>query len=192
MKLIKKLKLMSLMGLLLHATACHAKTPQKPKLNVVAAEAALPRGTTVDLTIMGFNYTDKDINEFFVDGTGGGNLAVSSASGGGGGSVCCALYTSGDPAPEVEVRWQSDACTYNIWHDNGGTEFHDIFSFYKSAVVNVSSVAANPKYLEIHIFPDGHVEAAITDRLSRPRLVLDQARRVNLPFRKCPNGTRPR
>lgn len=72
----------------------------------------------------------------------------------------------------VEVRWQSDACTYNIWHDNSGIEFHDIFSIYKTEAVRVSSVASNPKYLEIHIFKDGHVEAAITDKISRPRVVL--------------------
>lgn len=29
-----------------------------------------------------------------------------------------------------------------------------------------------PRALEVHIFPDGHVEAAITQGYSRPRLVL--------------------
>ena len=179
------------MVFLLHATACQPKVAKKLGAPAVAAEPATPTGTTVDLTIMGFNYTDKDINEFFVDGTGGGNLSVSSASGGGGGSVCCALYTAGDPAPEIKVRWQSDACTYDIWHDAKGKEFSDIFSIYKAAAVKVASVSPNPRYLEIHIFPDSHVEAAITGELSSPRLALDQNRRINIPFRKCPNGTKP-
>lgn len=191
MKLIKKLKLMSLMGLLLHATACHPKTPQRPKPVAVAAEAALPNGTTVDLAIIGFNYTDRYINAFSVDGNGGGNLSVSSASGGGGGSACCAVYTTGDPAPEISVRWQSDACTYHTRYDKGGNEFNDIYSIYTTKSVNVTSISPNPKYLEVHIFPNGRVEAAITGELSSPRVVLDQNRDTDAPFRKCPNDKRP-
>lgn len=191
MNSLQILRSIFLMVFLLHVTACHPKVQKQLGSSAVAAEPATPEGTSVSLTIMGFNYTDKDINEFFVDGTGGGNLSVSSASGGGGGSVCCASYTAGAPAPEVKVRWQFDACTYNIWHDEDGTEFNDIFSIYKTAAIKVGSVSPNPRYLEIHIFPDGHVEAAITAELSSPRLVLDQNRRVNVPFRRCPNGTRP-
>ena len=192
MNLRKYLKFMSFMLFVLHATACQPKVDNKPRAPAVTVEPAPGKGTTATLTIMGFNYTDHDINDFYVDGTGGGNLSVSSASGGGGGSVCCAAYITGSPAPEIEVRWQDDACTYNIRHDEEGKEFSDIFSIYKTATVKVSTVSSNPKYLEIHIFPDGHVEAAITDEVSSPRLVLDQNRRVNLPFRKCPNGTIPR
>lgn len=192
MNLRQNLKFMFVMLFVLHATACHPKVGNKPRAPAVTAEPAPPKGTPVTLTIMGFNYTDRDINDFNVDGTGGGNLSVSSASGGGGGSVCCASYTTGTPAPEIKVRWQSDACTYNIRHDEEGQEFNDIFSIYKTAVVKVGAISSNPKYLEIHIFPDGHVEAAITDEVSSPRLVLDQNRRVISPFRKCPNGTIPR
>ena len=213
MKTIQMLKSLFLMGFLLQATTCHAKASKKHAPNTNTAKAAVPigttieqtnpahsafpveaairRGTTVELTIMGFNYTDQDINEFFVDGSGGGNLSVSSASGGGGGSVCCAIHTAGHPAPEVKVRWQSDACTYNIRYDVDGTEFNDIYSIYSTAKAKIAPVSANPKYLEIHIFPDGHVEAAITSEIGRPRLALDQNRRINVPFRKCPNGKKP-
>ena len=190
-KILQVLTLTLFLSFLSHGTGCQPKVPKKPGAAAVAIEPAPPTGTSVELTIVGFNYTDKDINEFYADGNGGGNLFVSSASGGGGGSVCCALYTTGEPGPEFDVRWQSDACTYNIRHDRVGTEFNDIFSIYTSATVKVASVSPNPKYLEIHIFPDGHAEGAITDELSSPRLVLDQNRRVNAPFRKCPNGIRP-
>ncbi len=188
---LKNVRSIFLMFFLLHVTACGPKVAKMLGPPAVAVEPAPPTGTTVDLTIVGFNYTDKDINEFFVDGTGGGNLSVSSASGGRGGSVCCALYTTGTPAPEINVRWQSDACTYDIWHDETGKEFNNIFSIYKTVSTKVASVAPNPKYLEIHIFPDGHVEADITGELSSPKLALDQNRRVNVRFKKCPNGTRP-
>lgn len=105
--------------------------------------------------------------------------------------VCAARYTTGESGSEINVRWQSDACTYNIYYDEDGTEFNDIFSIYKTAALKVASVSSNPKYLEIHIYQDGHAEAAITDELSSPRLVLDQNRRINLPFRKCPSGLVP-
>ena len=175
---------------LVHATGCRP-TVHQTKLVAGQADPTSGLGHTVNLTIVGFNYTDKDINDFYVDGTGGGNLSVSSASGGGGGSVCCALYTTGDPMPEIEVRWQFDACSYNIRHDEDGTKFNDIFSIYKTDDVRVISVASDPKYLEIHIFPDGHVEAIITGELSAPRVALEQSRRVNGPFRKCLNGVKP-
>ena len=144
--------------MLVQVSACQPRAPMKGGSPSKATEATIPPGTSVELTIMGYNYTDKGINDFYIDGTSGGNLSVSSASGGGGGSVCCALYTTGQPAPDVDVRWQTDACTYNIRHDRVGTEFNDIFSIYKTAAVKVGSVATNPKYLEIHIFPDGHVK----------------------------------
>lgn len=191
MKLLQNLKCISVILLLLQAAGCQPTVPKKVGSAAAAAEPAIPKGTSVELTIMGFNYTNKDINEFYVDGDGGGNLSVSSASGGGGGSVCCALYVTGQPAPEINVRWQSDACIYNIRHDRVGTEFKDIFSIYKTAAVKVATVSQNPRYLEIHIFPDGHIEAAITGEPSSPRLVLNQNRRVNEPFRRCPNGTPP-
>lgn len=167
MKTIQTLKFLFLMGCLLYATASHSKAPKK-SAPIVKAEAAVPIGTTIDLAIVGFNYTDRDINVFSVDGAGGGNLSVSSASGWGGGSACCAPFTTGDPAPEISVRWQSDACTYKTRFDKAGTEFNDIYSFYTTKRVNVSSISPNPKYLEVHIFPDGRVEAAITGELSGP------------------------
>ena len=156
---------MFLMLLLLHASACHSQVGHKAAAPAAAAEPAIRPGTTVPLTIMGFNYTDRNINDFTVDGTSGGNLFVSSAGGGGGVSVCCSSYTTATPAPEIKVHWQSDACLYNIWHEKG-REYSDIRSSYRTQLVKVESVSTNPKYLEIHIFPDGHVEAAITDSIS--------------------------
>jgi hypothetical protein len=42
------------------------------------------------LVIIGYNYTSRYIDQFSVDGAGGGNLYVSGPSSGGGGIVCCA------------------------------------------------------------------------------------------------------
>lgn len=187
-----KLRALFLFPLLLYASACDPKGGKPPVSTTRPVSAALPAGETVALTIVGFNYTNEEINDFYVDGTGGGNLYVSSASGGGGGSACCASYTIGTPAPEIELRWQSDACTYNSRVGTNGRIFNDIHSFYKKEIVKVNArVPKNPHYLEIHIFSDRPAQAFITEDLSRPKVALDQNRRVNTPFRKCPDDAKP-
>lgn len=63
----------------------------------------------VSLALVGYNYTDRYIDTFSVDGQGGSNLFVSSPTSGGGGSVCCATYWPGLKDYKVKVRWQSGA-----------------------------------------------------------------------------------
>lgn len=142
MKFHLKLRLLVLLSCLLNATACEPKATKKPTFTtktVQPAKANLPTGETAPLTIVGFNYTDKDINDFYVDGTGGGNLYVSSASGGGGGSVCCSSYTTGSFAPEINQRWQSDACPYGARVAEDAGVFNDIHSFYTVETVKINA-----------------------------------------------------
>lgn len=47
------------------------------------------------LGIVGYNYTNRAINTFTIDGAGGGNLYVSSPASGGGGTTCCVPYVPG-------------------------------------------------------------------------------------------------
>ena len=73
----------------------------------VASPSVGPKhGEFVSLTITGYNYTNKYIDEFFVDGNGGLNLFVSSATSGGGGSVRCVKYIIGATLWKPEIRWQ--------------------------------------------------------------------------------------
>ncbi|QYF91595.1 DUF3304 domain-containing protein [Massilia sp. PAMC28688] len=196
MKIDLTLSAIVLILCLLFVTACEpkgSKIPISATTREQLANPALSTGETVPLTIVGYNYTDKDINDFYVDGTGGGNLYVSSASGGGGGSVCCSTYTIGSAPHEISLRWQSDACTYGTRVAEDGEVFYDIHSFYTTEAVKVNASASStmPRYLEIHIFPDRPAQAYVTDEISPPRLSLDQNRRVNTPFRKCPNDAKP-
>jgi hypothetical protein len=73
---------------------------------------AVRDGERVNLTITGFNYTSRYIDEFSVNGQGGGNLYVSGPTSGGGGSICCVSYVKGAAAPRIIVRWQSGGCMY--------------------------------------------------------------------------------
>lgn len=128
------------------------------------------------LLIQGYNYTHDHINNFTVDGQGGGNLYVSGPTSGGGGSVCCASYPRGTPMPiKLKIRWVGSYC---MWREKNpypfGQPYHDkrIDLWQEAEALAVDLSAGKPRALEVHIFPDGHVEAAITQGYSHPRMIL--------------------
>ena len=125
------------------------------------------------LLIQGYNYTDDYINSFTVDGQGGGNLYVSGPTSGGGGSVCCASFSQGMPLPiKLKVRWTGAYCMEYETNMFGRTSAYRKGLWRESEALAVDLSQGKPRALEVHIFPDGHVEAAITQGYSRPRLVL--------------------
>ena len=143
-----------------------------------------------ELAIVGYNYTAKYIDSFDVGPAGGGNIHLSSETGGGGGIVCCFSFY-GDVGPKtIKVEWTDDLCKYNVkTHSNGETsaDFHT--KLRSSSVEIATPVPRDPHYLEIHFYPDGTVQAAITETISRPRIVLSQSRRKPMPT--CPNNSKP-
>lgn len=146
----------------------------------------------VSLTITGYNYTNRHINDFYVSGNGGLNVFVSSRTSGGGGSVCCVKYIIGATLWKPEVRWQVGGCTFNSRKDRYGKNFFDIHYFYKEVKASLDvKIPSNPKYLEVHFYPDGHVETAITELPSAPRLALDEDREDKSPYKVCPNDKEP-
>lgn len=170
--------------------ACKEQSPMAAATDEV--EKILPTGTEVSLTLTGYNYTNRYIDQFSADGQGGGNLHVSGPAGGGGGSACCVGYVIGARPWKLAVRWQADACTFNEGVFSNGEKHHEIYSFFKEAEVQMDPhIPAHPRYLEVHFYPDGHVEAAITEHSSPPRMELDQSRENKTPFKQCPNNIRP-
>jgi hypothetical protein len=152
----------------------------------------LPPGTRFSLALVGYNYTPRYIDSFSVDGQGGGNLYVSSPTSGGGGTVCCLSYVKGRPAGEVTVRWQSNGCMFRAPGrlSDGSTHLaHSIFSEMK--VKLDLRIPERPQNLEVHFYPDGHIEAAITDVYSPPRLVLSKSRADRSEFPRCPDEKEP-
>lgn len=148
----------------------------------------------INLAITGYNYTDRYINDFSVNGNGGGNIYVSSPAGGGGGSTCCATYVSGDKAWKVRVEWQIGGCTFDNSVNDDGSLVYSIHPYYKEVEVQIDpKIPDNPKYLEVHFYPDGHIEAAVTENRSAPRLILER-NRENKTSRlvRCPDGRRPK
>lgn len=152
----------------------------------------IPFGKEISLTIYGYNYTNRYIDSFSVDGAGGGNLYVSSPNGSGGGSVCCTPYIIGLRDFTVKVRWQSGGCKYAEKENNSNYVYYRTYPFFKEAVVKVDpNISENPRYFEVHFYPDGHVEAAITEQSSEPRLKLKEDREDNTSYPRCPNDQKP-
>ncbi len=147
----------------------------------------------VNLAITGYNYTDRYINDFSVNGNSGGNIYVSNPTGGGGGSSCCATYVNGDKAWKVKVEWQIGGCTFDNSVNDDGSLVYSIYPYYKEVEVQIDpQVSNNPKYLEVHFYPDGHIEAAVTENRSAPRMVLEKSREDRTSrLVKCPDGRRP-
>jgi Protein of unknown function (DUF3304) len=132
----------------------------------------------------GYNYTDTYIDSFEVDGAGGGNLVVSTATSPGGGHTCCARVSSGTPPTRpFVILWTRDR---KRWCE---------LTAYLTQPVPIE-----PRYLEVHFYPDGHVELAATQEASPPRLKLDRFSRGERnetgnvdndeKFARCRNGRR--
>ena len=91
-----------------------------------------------------------------------------------------------------EIRWQVSGCTYNSRKDRYGKSFFDIHHFYKEMEAPLDvKIPNNPEYLEVHFYPDGHVETAMTEVPSPPRLALSADREEKSPYQVCPNDKKP-
>jgi hypothetical protein len=108
------------------------------------------------LGIVGYNYTEVGVADYRVNGTGAFNLGVSTETSGGGSTVCCVGWASGTKLPmPVRVEWTRDG---KRWCRT-------------TALMN-GPIPLEPTTLEVHFYPDRHVEVAITDNYSPPRLKL--------------------
>ena len=110
------------------------------------------------VTIIGYNYTDTGIGYFGAAFGPGGNVEVSTPTAGGGGSACCgAVSTPLTEHSSVPVRWTREG---------------DIYC--RQEVPLRGPVPPDPQYLEIHFYRDGHIEAALSETPSPPRLRLER------------------
>jgi hypothetical protein len=160
---------------------------------VADATTRIPPGTRLNLTLIGYNYTNRYIDGFSANGQGGGNLYVSGPTSGGGSNVCCVSYVQGAAARDVIIRWQSGGCMFRAPAvlASGNTQL--AHGFYRELKVKVDPrIPQSPEYFEVHFYPDGHVEAAITDSASFPRLVYSENREDESDFPRCPGDKEPK
>jgi hypothetical protein len=145
------------------------------------------------LGLLGYNYTDRDIDDYSVDSAGGGSVLLSSPTSGGSGVTCCVKLSKTYTGPiRVKVRWQVDGCKYLIKDDRTGAADEVRHFYYKEAEVDVHRVVGeNPRYIETHFYPDGTVKVQLTEHGSRPRFVLDENRPDKSTFSRCKDDKKP-
>jgi hypothetical protein len=141
-----------------------------------SAPRAAPKGeaeanANLALAIMGYNYTDRYIDSFTVNGQGGGNLFLSTPTEAGGKSTCCVNWWPGTALPtQVRVRWVGAYCKERRTNSDGETRDWTR-GLWKEATAELRGpIPADPRFIEVHIYPNDTVEVAITQRTSPPRL----------------------
>lgn len=168
--------------------ACQPGTTATPPSAAASAprierdSRGLPKNYSV--VAYGYNYTDLYIDSFEVDGAGGGNLEVSTPTSPGGGHTCCAMVTAGLPlGTKFNIKWTRDR---KRWCEQD--------------VPLTKPIPPEPRYLEVHFYPDGHIEIEATQQASPPRLKLEaftyarrhESNNVNNDekFSRCKDGYR--
>jgi hypothetical protein len=177
--------------------ACNAQSTddkeKKPSVNPASIPDYVPQ--KVNLTLTGYNYTNRSIPSFSVGGefgVSGGDIGVSTPTSGGGGSACCVTHYLGAKPKTKTIRWQVDACTYDERTYSNGEKMSSTYRFFKEFEVQIDPhIPDAPRYFEVHFYPDGHVEAAFTEQASKPRLQLPASREDRSDYKKCPNDKKP-
>lgn len=145
------------------------------------------------LGMVGYNYTDRYIYDYTVNGAGGADVRLSSSTGGGSGITCCVrLKKQTVITPRVKVRWQYDGCVYFMKNDRTGASEWVRHYYYKEMEVDLQRAdSGTPGYVETHFYPDGSVKVRSTDYFSDPLINLNPKRADKSSFPKCKNNEKP-
>jgi hypothetical protein len=141
------------------------KTYKPPMFNGVELYTGphqTPKGMS-GLTLVAYNYTDTYISNFTVNGAGGGNVEVSNMESGHGGGACCAPTSADIRLPmTVKIAWKRDGEV----------------PYCRQTVLLNGPIPPNPNAFEVHFYPDGTIQVAITDFPSPQRLNLESFNRL--------------
>jgi hypothetical protein len=132
---------------------------KRPDRTMTDLDGKLPKGDRrIPVDIIGYNYTNSPIGSFSVNGYGGGRLSLSTPTSSGGSPMCCYYFMPGVGFPyQVEVEWAPSAS------DGPWT---------KTKAWITEPKTDRPQFLEIHFYPDGHIEGELAEDYSLPRLML--------------------
>ncbi len=177
-------------------TACSpestAQAPSPVARPVTQSSEAIKTPRSYSLAIAGYNYTDDVIDSFEVNGQGGGNLGMSTATSTGGGT-CCVNWRDGSTLPKkITIKWVGGYCT-ELETSSSGQIFDTRQNLWKIADLEFNGpVPAEPSNFEVHFFPDGHIELAISDRATLPRFqrTTEPDRLSRRKYPACPKNYR--
>lgn len=111
--------------------------------------------SSYSVCFIGANYTDRRIDDFYVNGLWGGNVAAKEGDypyGSGGGA--CTGAVSGKTAT---VKWTYEMDSIEDYRKKVKPKIHEVTMPMPIAESNHS------RYFEVRIFPDNHVELQLTD-----------------------------
>lgn len=146
------------------------------------------------LGLIAYNYTDRTIASYQINGAGGGDVSLSSLTSGGSGTTCCVQYEMLRKAPiHVLVRWQENGCYFQVKSQASEYVSRQTHYYFKEKEVMVDLMHnGNPTYIETHFYPDGDVRVRITDEISLPQIKLSGRRPDKSNFNRCKNGKKPK
>jgi hypothetical protein len=114
---------------------------------------------TYTVTLAGYNYTERPISGYSVDGAGGGNMFANDIDGGTG-WACCAEVTVGKP---VHIRWTFTR-TKSQFEAGLPIEHHEM-----DVMVPKPEGAKQPEYMEVHFYSRTHIELRLVSFPGRAR-----------------------
>ena len=119
------------------------------------------------LSITGYNYTNRYIDRFSVNGQGGGNVLLSEDDAGGGKTSCCIVLRSDQELPvKVYVEW-----TYGErWNHIKGIKLQDAKS-YSAEVFLEGPTPKDPTIFAVHFYPDNSVQVEVAADYPKPRIL---------------------
>jgi hypothetical protein len=112
--------------------------------------------SSYSVCLQGFNYTDRIIDEYRVNGLWGGNVSAKEADEhyGGGGKLACVGSVGGKTAT---IMWKYGMPTLADYHNGVKPETHEVTLPMPVAQSN------HARYFQVHFFPDNHVELKLLD-----------------------------
>lgn len=118
------------------------------------------------LDITGYNYTDRYIDRFSVNGQGGSNVLLSDDADGGGKTTCCIVWRPGTTLPvTMLVEW-----TYGErWNHEKGLKLQDEET-HRTEVELKGPAPANPTVFVVHFYPNNTVQLEMANDYPKPRI----------------------
>jgi hypothetical protein len=119
------------------------------------------------LGITGYNYTNRYIDGFSVNGQGGGNVLLSEDDAGGGKTSCCIVLRPDQELPvTVYVEW-----TYGVEGDLRTGKIFRQPETHQMEVDLVGPIPKDPTIFVVHFYPDNTVQVEVAADYPKPRIL---------------------